>query len=461
LASACFADAFLYVKGGMPSRPDPSSNPVEKREIFGWAMYDFANSAFATTILAVIFNQYFATVVAGGEKGVALFGFQLHGASFFTFSISLSMAISAVFSPFLGAVADASGMKKRFLMIFCYSAVLFTGLLYFVHAGDYWMGAVFFIIANIGFAGGNVFYNAFLPEISTTDNIGRVSGMGWAWGYIGGGALLAINLVMLKYPEWLGFPAGFFTVQDCFLSVAVWWLIFSVPTFLFLKERGGGTSSSRRISFRAGYHRLRHTFDQIKSFRELTKFLVAFLIYNDGIETVIVMASIFGAEVLGMQTNELILFFLMIQGIAFVGSLAFGWLADAIGSKRTVLITLGVWSFIVIWAFQLGVVWDRKTEYWVLGVLVALVLGGSQAASRSLQGLLTPDANSAEFFGFFAVSGKFASVFGPLIYGILVAITGNVQSGILSVFIFFIAGMAILWTVDERKGMEEKQKPVI
>ena len=161
-------------------------------------MYDFANSAFATTILAVIFNQYFVTVVAGGEKGIALFGFQLHGASFFTFSISLSMAISAVVSPFLGAVADASGMKKRFLMIFCYTAVLFTGLLYFVHAGDYWMGAVFFIIANIGFAGGNVFYNAFLPEISTSENIGRISGIGWAWGYIGGGILLVLVLKRRK-----------------------------------------------------------------------------------------------------------------------------------------------------------------------------------------------------------------------------------------------------------------------
>jgi UMF1 family MFS transporter len=434
---------------------------VARREIFGWVMYDFANSAFATTILAVIFNQYFATVVAGGEEGVALFGIRLHGASFFTFSLSLSMALSAVLSPFLGAVADSSGMKKRFLMIFCYTAVLFTGLLYFVRAGDYWMGAAFFIIANMGFAGGNVFYNAFLPEISTTENIGRISGMGWAWGYIGGGLLLAINLVMLKYPERIGFSAGTFTVQDCFLSVALWWLIFSVPTFLLVKERGKGTDSSKRLSFKAGYRRLKQTFDQIRTFRELTTFLVAYLIYNDGIETVIVMASIFGAEVLGMQTHELILFFLMIQGIAFVGSLGFGWLADAIGNKRTILITLGAWSLIVIWAFQLGLVWDPRTEYWALGVLVALVLGGSQAASRSLQGLFTPEANSAEFFGFFAVSGKFASVFGPLIYGILVAVTGNVQSGILSIFIFFLAGMAILWRVDEKKGMEEKQNPVI
>ncbi len=436
--------------------------PVNKREIFGWAMYDFANSAFATTILAVIFNQYFATVVAGGEKGVEIFGFRLHGASLFTFMISLSMAISALFSPLLGAVADASASKKRFLMVFCFTGVLFTGLLYFVHAGDYWMGAVFFILANIGFAEGNVFYNAFLPEISTDQNIGRISGLGWALGYIGGGALLAINLIMLQYPEWLGFPSGYFTVQDCFLSVAFWWLIFSLPLFLFLKERsepyrpsvGGGYVLE-------GYRRLRHTFRRIKTFKELTKFLFAFLIYNDGIETVIVMASIFGADVLGMKTSELIVFFLMVQGIAFIGSVLFGFLADAIGNKKAVMISLGLWSLVVLWAFQLGIFWDPKTEYWILGVLVALVLGGSQAASRSLQGLFTPDANSAEFFAFFGVSGKFASIFGPLIYGILIAITGSVQSGVLSVLIFFVVGMIILWTVNEKKGMEEKEKPIL
>jgi UMF1 family MFS transporter len=435
---------------------------VQKREILGWVMYDFANSAFATTILAVIFNQYFATVVAGGGRGVNLFGFHLHGASFFTFSISLSMAISAFFSPFLGAVADTSGSKKRFLMAFCYTAVLFTGLLYFVHAGNYWMGAIFFIIANIGFAEGNVFYNAFLPEISADQNIGRISGLGWALGYIGGGALLAINLIMLKYPEWLGFPVGYFTVHDCFLSVALWWLIFSLPTFLFLRERTQESPlSSERSYFQEGYRRLQHTLRRIKTFRELTKFLVAYLIYNDGIETVIVMASIFGAEVLGMETGEIILFFLMIQGIAFFGSLVFGFLADAIGNKKTIMISLGIWSLIVLWAFRLGIFWNPKTEYWILGVLAAIVLGGSQAASRSLQGIFTPDGNSAEFFAFFGVSGKFASVFGPLIYGILIAITGSVRSGILSVLLFSIAGMAILWTVNEKKGMEEKEKPII
>jgi UMF1 family MFS transporter len=162
-----------------------------------------------------------------------------------------------------------------------------------------------------------------------------------------------------------------------------------------------------------------------------------------------------------MKTNELILFFLMIQGIAFGGAMIFGFLADVFGNKRTVIVTLGIWSLIVLWAFQLGIVWDPKTEYWILGVLVAIVLGGSQAASRSLQGLFTPDANSAEFFGFFAVSGKFASIFGPLIYGILIAITGSVQSGVLSVLIFFVVGSMILWTVNEKKGMEERKRPII
>ena len=347
-------------------------------------------------------------------------------------------------------------------MAFCYTAILFTGLLYFVHAGNYWRGAFFFIIANIGFAGGNVFYNAFLPEISTDQNIGRISGLGWALGYIGGGVLLGINLIMLKYPGWLGLPTGFFVVQDCFVSVALWWLIFSLPTFLFLREKTKKTAPSYgKNYFSEGYQRLQHTFRRIRTFRELTKFLVAYLIYNDGIETVIVMASIFGAQVLRMETGEIILFFLMIQGIAFIGSLIFGCLADAIGNKKAVMISLGIWSLIVIWAFRLGVIWDPKTEYWILGGLAGIVMGGSQAASRSLQGIFTPNVNSAEFFGFFAVSGKFASVFGPLIYGILIAITGSVQSGILSVLFFFIVGMAILWTVNEKKGLEEKQKPVL
>lgn len=436
--------------------------PVSRREIFGWVMYDFANSAFATTILAVIFNQYFATIVAGGERGIILFGYHIHGASFFTFAVSVSMFIAAILSPFLGALADVSASKKQFLMAFCYTSILFSGLLYFVREGDYWRGAIFFIIANIGFSGGNVYYNAFLPEISNNRNIGRISGLGWALGYIGGGLLLAINLMMLKYPEILGLKRDYFSVQDCFLSVAIWWFLFSIPTFIFLRERAEKVLLPEgKGYFKEGYRRLKKTLGMIRSYRELTKFLFAYLIYNEGIETVILMASIFGADVLRMKTDEIIILFLMVQGIAFLGSLIFGFLADIIGSRRAVIISLIIWSFIVLWAFRLGFFWDPKTEFWILGALVGIVLGGSQASSRSLQGLFTPEANSAEFFAFYGIAGKFASILGPLIYGILIAITGSVRSGVISVLFFFIIGMIILGSVDEKKGMDEKKRPII
>lgn len=429
---------------------------AKNKQIFGWAMYDFANSSFATTILSVIYNQYFATVVAGGPKGVEIFGFRIHGASLFTFILSVSMGISAVLSPFLGAIADTYRAKKRFLMFFCYGAILFTGLLYFVGEGDYISGAIYFIFANIGFAGGNVFYNAFLPEISNEKNIGKISGFGWAMGYIGGGILLIINLFMLNYPEKIGFPKDFFKIQDCFVSVSIWWFIFSLPTFLLLKERRKHFSNTTGNYLTEGYRRLRNTLKMIKSFRELKKFLLAYLIYNEGIETIIIMASIFSADVLKMKSDEIILFFLMIQGIAIFGSLIFGLLADTIGSKNTILISLIIWSSIVLWAFRLGIIWNQNTEYWIIGILAGLVLGGSQAVSRSLQGLFTPEKISAEFFAFYAISGKFASIFGPLIYGILIALTGSVQSGILSVLLFFLIGMVILWRVDEKRGLEEK-----
>jgi UMF1 family MFS transporter len=434
---------------------------VTEREILSWSMYDFANSAFATTILAVIFNRYFAEVVVFGRTGIRVLGIHLPGAAFFTFTVSIAMASVAISAPVLGAIADFSGRKKQFLACFCYGGVLFTGLLYFIRAGDYWLGALFFILAHIGFSGGNVFYNGFLPEISTDESIGRVSGLGWALGYFGGGTLLAINLIMLRYPQWLGFARNSFTVHHCFLSVAVWWGVFSLPLFLWVREGGRRHVLSRGETYlRVGFARVFRTLKKVGTYRELSKFLVAFLIYNDGIQTVIIMASIFGAEVLGMGTEELIVYFLMVQGTAFVGSLMFGLLADGLGNKRTILLALVVWVLVVIWAYVLGIFWSPKGEYWILGILAGMVLGGSQATSRSLQGLFTPEANSAEFFGFYAVAGKFASIFGPLLYGLILSLTGSLRKGILSLILFFVTGMIILCTVDEEKGRAEKLHPI-
>jgi UMF1 family MFS transporter len=259
----------------------------------------------------------------------------------------------------------------------------------------------------------------------------------------------------------LGIQRGFFTVHHCFLSVGIWWGVFSLPLFLWVRERAQPQSLPHGETYiRIGFGRVFRTFRKVGNYRELSKFLVAFLIYNDGIQTIIIMASIFGAEELGMGTGEIIVYFLMVQGTAFVGSLTFGFLADWLGNKRTILLALIVWILIVVWAYGLGLVWSPKGEYWILGVLAGMVLGGSQATSRSLQGLFTPQANSAEFFGFYAVAGKFASLFGPLIYGLILSLTGSLRKGILSLIFFFLTGMIILCWVDEKKGRMEKLRSI-
>ncbi len=420
-------------------------------------MYDFANSAFATTILAVIFNKYFALEVAGGERGVSIAGLHVHGATFFTLIVSLSMAISALTAPVLGAIADFSQRKKTFWMIFCYVGIIFTALLYLVQPGDVWSGAFFFIMANIGFSGGNAFYNAFLPQMTTPANVGRVSGLGWAFGYIGGAALLVINLFMLNGLYIPGSGRITFTVQACFLSVAIWWALFSLPTFLWVREEKTDKKGVKDRSYVAiGLARVKRTLSQIKRFRELSLFLIAFLFYNDGIETIVVMTSVFAAEVVGMQTQEIIFLFLFIQAVAFIGSIFFGYVGDRLGHKRTILCTLFIWMIAVIWAFFLGRIMEPRREFWIICFLAGLVLGGSQAASRALQCLLTPVLHAAEFFGFFAISGRFASIFGPLSYGLLIYLTGSLRWGILSVAVFFIIGAIILLKVDEKAGMTEK-----
>lgn len=427
-------------------------------------MYDFANSAFATTILAVIFNKYFALEVAGGKGGVFIAGLHIHGATLFAVIVSFSMAVSALTAPILGAIADFSQRKKAFLAGFCYTGIIFTALLYLVHPGDVRSGAFFFIMANIGFSGGNTFYNAFLPQMTTPANVGRVSGLGWAFGYIGGAALLVLNLLMLNGLYIPGAGRIIFTVQACFLSVAIWWALFSLPTFLWVREKKtdkkgikvGDTPGRNRSYAAIGLARVKRTLSRIKKFRELFLFLIAFLFYNDGIETIVVMTSVFAAEVVGMQTREIIFLFLFIQAVAFIGSIFFGYVSDRLGHKRTILCTLFIWVIAVIWAFFLGRLLEVRQEFWIICFLAGLVLGGSQAASRALQCLLTPVSHAAEFFGFFAISGRFASIFGPLSYGLLIYLTGSLRWGILSVAVFFIIGAIILLQVDEKAGMAEK-----
>ncbi len=437
--------------------------PVARREIWAWGLYDFANSPFATTILAVIFNRYFAEALAGGEEGVVLEAFGLAvrvpGVTFFTYTLAAAMLIVAVLAPVLGAIADSSGSKKQFLAFFCYLGVGATALLYFVNEGQYWRGAIFFIVAQIGFAAGNVFYNSFLPEISTSRNIGWISGFGFTLGYLGGAILLALNLAMLRYPEWIGFDSAF-TPQDTFLAVAVWWGVFAIPTFLWLRERQQATPLPRGKSYlKVGLERVGKTFRNVRRYRELSKFLIAFLIYSDGIQTTIVVAAIFVDEALGMSEGAIVGLFLMIQGTAFVGAMILGAVSDRIGNKRTVIITLVGWTLIAVWGFFIGFSGNPQTEVWLLGIAVGLILGGSQSASRAMQGNFTPDENSAEFFAFYGISEKFSSVIGPVVYGSVYALVG-IRSAILSLGVFFLVGLVILLLVDEEEGMRQSRTAV-
>lgn len=425
-------------------------------------MYDFANSAFATTILAVIFNHYFAEVVAGGETGVPvnLLGasFYIPGASLWGFLVAVSTALVALSSPILGAISDRAGWRKRFLAVYCYVGVAATVLMSRVGPGDLLWASLLFLVANMGFSGGNVFYNAFLLDVTRREYYGWVSGLAWGVGYLGGGLCLALNLLMLSRPQWLGFAEGGFTVGDCVLAAGLWWGVFAVPTMLWVREPVAAESLPWMSLAREGWERIRRTLREIRRYRELAKFLLAYLLFNDGIETVIVMASIFGAEVVGLDPAELVVYFLMIQATALVGSLVLGALADRFGNKRMLLVTVVVWTGVVLWAFQLGWLTDLRTEFYLLGVASGLVMGGSQSIARSLQGAFTPRERAAEFFGFFAISGKFAAIFGTAIYGAAIWITGGVKPGILVLGVLFVAGGMVLAVVDEQAGIRAAQE---
>lgn len=453
--------------GTTSSEPQPAGVPpaATRKEVWGWGLYDFANSPFATTILAVIFNRYFVEALAGGAEGVELplpgGVVRLPGLTLFTYTVAAAMLVVALLAPLLGAIADYSGRKKLFLAAFCYLGAAATAMLWFAEPGRWAWGAAFFFLGQVGFAASNVFYNAFLPEISTEKNIGWISGFGFTLGYLGGSLLLALNLLMLRFPGWLGADEPF-APQDTFLSVAVWWAVFAVPTLLWVRDR---PSRARRVHDRSyvriGLERLGKTFRRVRNYSELSKFLVAFLIYNDGIQTVIVVAAIFVEQELGLPEGQVVGLFLVIQMTAFLGAILLGALSDRLGCKQTVVLTLLGWVGVAVWGWRLGFTGEPVLEVWAMGIVVGLILGGSQSASRALQGSFTPDENSAEFFSFYGIVGKFSAVLGPFTYGSVYAATRDIRLSILALVAFFVLGLAMLSWVDEDRGKAQARQPVV
>lgn len=411
-----------------------------KKIINSWSMYDWANSAFATTIMAAVLPIYYSAIAEPAltpNQATAYWGY----------TNSIALLLVALLSPILGAVADFRGAKKRYLTYFALIGISATALMYFLTSGDWLFASVLFIIGNIGFAGANVFYDSLLPHIAQKGDIDQVSTRGYAMGYLGGGLLLAVNLAMIMLsPDHL----TALMTRISLASVAIWWLLFAIPLWKNVPEPPRQIYEGELDSnpFSAGFKRLAVTFKEIKKYKELFKFLVAFWLFNDGIGTIIKMATIYGKEI-GIGQTDLIGALLMVQFVGIPFSFAFGWLAKRIGTKRSIYISLSVYFLISIGGYFM----ESAIHFWILGFAVALVQGGSQALSRSLYGRMVPKAQSAEFFSFFSVSGKLAGMFGPLVFGLVSQVMGNSRLGIVSLVIFFIAGGLLLTRVDEEEGI--------
>jgi len=419
----------------------PAEHKLHRKIINAWCMYDWANSAFATTVMAALLPPYFSNVAAAALP-------KARASSIWGYSVSLAMLVIAVMGPILGAIADHTGGKKRFMGAFLGIAVLFTGLLFFIGQGD-WLGAVvFYVLASIGNSGANIFYDSLLPHVAHPDEIDQVSSKGFALGYLGGGLLLLVNLAWYMKPDWFGFADGNAAVRASFLSVAVWWVVFSIPIFRRVPEPPRSTDGEGVNPVRAGFERLKRTFAEIRRYKELVKFLVAFWLYADGIGTIIKMATIYGAEI-GIGTADMAGALLLTQIIGVPFALLFGGLAKRIGPKRCVYLALAVYTLISIGGYFMSHPW----HFWVLAGMVGLVQGGSQALSRSLFAAMAPKARSAEFFGFFDISSKFAGIAGPLLFGLVAGIAGTSRWAIVSLVVFFVFGGLLLGRVDEQEGI--------
>lgn len=417
-----------------------------KRAITAWTMYDWGNSAFATTMMAAVLPIYYATLGAVGDSPAMM-------TSRWGFTTALAALIAAVISPILGAVADFRGSKKKFLAIFMGLGVVATALLFFPNQpGDWFIASFIFVFANIGFAGSLVYYDALLPHVARADEIDQVSSRGYMMGYIGGGILLAVNLVMIMFlPDLIpGISTGLMT-RLSFVTVAIWWFAFSIPLFKRVKEpeRRIVASEAGMSAINVSFQRLGKTFSDLKKYRDLSLGLLAFWIYANGIGTIITMATAYGKE-LQFSDMTLIGTLLMVQFLAAPFAYLFGWLSKKLGLKKSIYLSLSIYTLIAIAGYFLYQEW----QFWVLGAAVATVQGGSQALSRSMIGRMMPKSKSAEFYGFFSVFEKFASILGPLIFAVISRIMNESRLSIASLVIFFAIGIFVLSKVNITRGTE-------
>ena len=420
-----------------------------KQAIRAWTLYDWANSAFATTVMGSILPNYFVAYIAT-EGSLALWGY----------TVAIGSLIAALISPLLGAMADFRASKKTFMGIFAALGIISTGLIFFVDQPEEWLlCCILYILGTIGFAGSLVFYDSLLPHVAHEDEIDQVSSRGYAMGYIGGGILLLVNIIMIflgpKLTPQLGEQeATMLWMRLSIASVAVWWAVFSIPIFLKVKEPAR-KAEEREIGkkvFSVGIERFVTAFKEIRQFKDLFWFLLTFLVYANGIGTIITMAAAFATD-LGFSTITVLGTFLMVQFVAAPFAILFGRISKKLGNKKAITISLIIYTAIAIGGFFMSQEW----HFYVLGFGVAMVQGGSQALSRSLIGKLMPKSKSAEFYGFFSVSEKFNTVIGPAIMALVTSLTGTGRLGILSLVVFFGVGILMLQKLDIERGVARAQ----
>ena len=414
-----------------------------RRDLRAWAMYDWANSAFQTTIIAAVFPIYFTRVAAADLPPAT-------ATSRFAWGTTIAILIVALVAPLLGTIADYAAMKKKLLAVFLAIGVSATGAMFWIQRGDWQLALVLFIIGNVGVAGSIVFYESLLPHIAGEQDLDRVSSAGYAMGYLGGGVLLAINLLMIQQPALFGLADSGVATRAAFATVAVWWLLFSIPLFRRVPEpprRIERDETPAGNAFTTGVRRLGETFRELRRYRQAFLLLLAFLIYNDGIQTIIRMATPYGAE-LGLSDGTMITALLVTQFIGVPFAFLFGAFAARIGAKRAVFVGLGVYAGITV----LGYYMTSGIHFFMLAVLVGMVQGGTQALSRSMFASMIPRHKSSEFFAFFGVFERYAGVLGPLIFAVIVERSGTGRAAILSIIVFFVVGATLLTFVDVEEG---------
>jgi len=407
-------------------------------------MYDWANSAFVTTMIAAVMPVYYEKVAGKGLGGNMT-------TVYWANTQSIAALIVAVLSPIMGAIADHTGSKIKFLSFFAILGSIASLFCVFVGEGDWLLASTLIVIGMIGFAAGNTFYDALLIDVAPADRRDQVSAQGYAWGYLGGGLLLAVNIVMIQLWEPLGFASSESATRIVFLTVGLWWLLFSIPIVRNVKERRRETGAvTVKQAVWTAFERLGQTFRQIRQYPELLKYMISYWFFNDGINTVIVMATVYGSSI-GIGMNALITALLITQFVGFPSSLLFGRYARKIGAKTALNLSLILYIVIV----TLGFFMESALHFYILATMVGLVQGGSQALARSLYADLVPPVRSAEFFGFLTISSKFSSVVGPFVFAVVAGNTDSSRIGILSLIAFFLIGIVLLRFVDIAKGKRE------